>query len=90
MPRKLGRYQALIQKIFFDHYHEGATEFEFIREELEEGYSELGFPQVKNIGDVPYSFRYRNELPESILATQPEGREWIIEGAARVATVSSL
>ena len=83
MSKKLNRYQALIQKIFFDHYSEGAAEFEFVREELEEGNSQLGFPRVKNIGDVPYSFRYRNDLPDSILATQPDGREWIIEGAGK-------
>jgi hypothetical protein len=37
----------------------------------------------KNVGDLPYSFRYRIPLPERVLATQPEGREWIIEGAGR-------
>ena len=83
MARKLNRYQALIQKIFFDHYADGATEFEFVREELEEGAAELGFARVKNIGDVPYSFRYRNALPDSILETQPDEREWIIEGAGK-------
>ena len=83
MPEKLNRYRSLIQKIFFDHYTDGATEFEFIREELEEGNAQLGFPRVKNIGDIPYSFRYRNDLPNRILATQPEGREWIIEGAGK-------
>ena len=81
MPEKLNRYQALIQKAFFDHYTDGATEFEFDREELEAAAVDLGFPRVKNIGDVPYSFRYRNDLPNSILKTQPAGREWIIEGA---------
>lgn len=81
--KKLNRYQALIEKIFFDHYHEGEPDFEFLRDALEEGAAELGFARVKNIGDVPYSFRYRNELPESILETQPEGREWIIEGAGK-------
>jgi len=83
MAETLNRYQALIQKIFFDHYAEGIAEFEFAREELENGAAELGFARVKNIGDVPYSFRYRNVLPERILATQPEDREWIIEGAGK-------
>lgn len=83
MARKLNRYQALIEKIFFDHFKDRATEFEFVREELEKGAAELGFPPVKNIGDVPYSFRYRNELPDSILETQPNEREWIIEGAGK-------
>jgi len=83
MTKKLNRYQSLIEKIFFDHYEDGSTEFEFDREELEEGAAELGFARVKNIGDVPYSFRYRNVLPDSILETQPEKKEWIIEGAGK-------
>ena len=83
MAKRLNRYQALIEKIFFDHFTDRATEFEFVREELEQGAADLGFPPVKNIGDIPYSFRYRNELPESILETQPNDREWIIEGAGK-------
>ena len=83
MPKSLNRYQALIEKVFFDHFEAGLTEFEFLREELEEGAAALGFARVKNIGDVPYSFRYRNKLPDSILDTQSEGREWIIEGAGK-------
>ena len=83
MAKKLNRYQALIEKIFFDHFEDGATEFEFAREELERGAAELGFPAVKNMGDVPYSFRYRNDLPDEILKTQRKGREWVIEGAGK-------
>ena len=83
MPKKLNRYQALIEKIFFDHYTDGTTEFEFVREELEQGAAELDFPPVKNIGDIPYSFRYRNDLPDRILEKQPLEREWIIEGAGK-------
>ena len=83
MAEKNNRYEALIGKIFFDHYTDGATEFEFVREELEKGAAELGFPRVKNIGDVAYSFRYRSDLPDSILETQPDEREWIIEGAGK-------
>lgn len=79
----LNRYQALIERIFLDHWKQGDTEFEFIREELETNAPALGFKSVKNIGDVPYSFRYRNQLPQSILDTQPEGLEWIIVGAGR-------
>jgi len=83
MAKKLNRYQALIERIFFVHYKEGATEFQFVRDELEDGAAALGFARVKNIGDVPYSFRYRNQLPGSILETQPEGQEWIIVGAGK-------
>lgn len=83
MAKKLNRYQALIERIFFAHYEEGDTDFEFLREELEDGAAALGFARVKNIGDVPYSFRYRNKLPDSILETEPKQREWIIEGAGK-------
>lgn len=81
--KRSNRYEKLIEKIFFNHYRSGETEFEFVREELEHSAPELGFASVKNIGDVPYSFRYRRALPNSILETQPEGQEWIIEGAGR-------
>ena len=61
MPKtkKLNRYQALIQKIFFEHYTDGTEEFGFDREELETGAVELQFKSVKNLGDVPSSVRYR-------------------------------
>jgi hypothetical protein len=32
---------------------------------------------------VVYSLRYRTALPERVLATQPQGREWIIDGIGR-------
>jgi len=79
----LNRYQSLIQTIFFSHWKKGVTQFDFSREELETTAPKLGFASVKNIGDVPYSFRYRNKLPPDILATQPVGKEWIILGAGR-------
>ena len=72
VPKKLNRYQALIQKVFFDHYTRGTSQFDFVREELEDAAESLGFAGVKNLGDVPYSFRYRNKLPDSILETQPD------------------
>ena len=77
----MNRYQAVIEKVFFDHFTEGKAEFGFRREELEDAIAALGVARVKNLGDITYSFRHRNPLPDSILATQPEGREWIIEGA---------
>ncbi len=42
-----------------------------------------GIVLPRNLGDVIYSIRYRTPLPESVLATQPPGSEWIIEGAGR-------
>jgi len=84
MPEpKANRYQAIIQRIFFEHYENGIQQFVFDREELESSAEALNIKGVKNLGDVPYSFRYRNELPVALLNTQPEGLEWIIEGAGK-------
>lgn len=55
----------------------------FDRTELEDAAVLLGVKLPKNLGDVIYSFRYRNPLPAQILKTQPDGMEWVIEGAGR-------
>lgn len=82
-PDETNRYKILVEQIFFDHWKTGATEFEFERNELIQKADELRIVLPKNVGDVPYSFRYRIALPLAVLKTQPEGLEWIIEGAGR-------
>lgn len=77
------RYHALIERIFLDRYSEGATQFEFERQDLELTAAVMGVELPKNLGDVIYSLRYRQGLPPSILAIQPPGMEWIVEGAGR-------
>lgn len=81
--RQPNRYQAIIARVFADHYAKGATEFEFTCDEFVAIAERLGIELPKNIGDVVYSFRYRNELPESIRKTAVDDLEWIIEGAGR-------
>jgi len=76
------RYQAIIERIFKDNF-QGNDEFEFDREDVVSVAGAVNMDLPKNLGDVIYSFRYRNELPESIRATATDGREWIIEGAGR-------
>lgn len=83
MAKKANRYAALIEKIFFDYHQDGSTSFGFAREEIETAADYLTIKLPKNIGDVLYSFRFRSELPDSILATQPDGMEWLIEMAGR-------
>lgn len=76
-------YDRIIRKIFDDHYQPGDTQFEFVRKEIVEA-KELLAPELDlNPGDVPYSYRYRRSFPAHIIATQPTGKEWIIEGAGR-------
>lgn len=82
-PKVQNRYSAIIAKVFTNHYGKRGESFEFTRSEFEGVASGLGITLPKNVGDLIYSFRYRNELPASILATAKDGLEWIIEGAGR-------
>ena len=81
MAKKPNRYQEIIASIFEDHWQEDEDSFIFAREEIVDKAAKLNLDPPKNIGDLTYFFRYRGNLPESILATQPDGLEWIIEGA---------
>ena len=83
VPKALNRYSSIIEKVFLNHYRPKSESFEFLRSELEVIAAELGIDLPKNVGDVIYSFRYRNDLPASILATAKDGLEWVIEGAGR-------
>lgn len=82
-PKGQNRYSAIIAKVFAKHYGKTGESFEFTRDEFAGVATELGIKLPKNVGDLIYSFRYRNELPSSILDTSNEGLEWIIEGAGR-------
>lgn len=77
------RYHALIEKIFFDHYTEGAKVLPFSRQEIKTAAAHLAIVLPDNLGDVVYSFRFRTDLPSTIVATQPKGKEWVIELAGR-------
>lgn len=83
MRKSPNRYGQIISRIFDDHWHRGTDAFVFEREEIERAAESLSIKLPKNIGDVPYSFRYRAEMPRNVLDAQPKGREWIIEGAGR-------
>lgn len=82
-PKDEGAYRKIIEKIFFHHYTPGVTEFDFVRREIVAAKDLLAPHLDLNPGDVPYRFRYRRALPDTILATQPIGLEWIIEGAGK-------
>ncbi|MEI8325629.1 MAG: endonuclease [Betaproteobacteria bacterium] len=73
----------IIEKVFQNHFVKAGESFEFTRDEFENIATALDIKLPKNVGDLIYSFRYRNELPASILKTAKDGREWIIEGAGR-------
>jgi len=77
------RYDQLIEKVFFKHYAPNASEISFDREEFEATAKELGITLPKNLGDIIYSYRYRNPLPESISRLLEKGEEWIIRSTGR-------
>lgn len=81
-PRK-NRYKLMIERIFFQHWSKGLTQFDFARIEFEGVAAELDIKLPKNLGDVLYALRFRIGYPDSIVETQPEGLEWIIEGTGR-------
>lgn len=83
MANETNRYRALIERIFFDHYSAGATSLDFTRREIKGAAEKLRIVLPDNLGDVIYSFRFRTALPEAVVATQPDGREWVIELAGR-------
>lgn len=77
------RYLQLIERIFFDYYTRGMSEFTFPRGDMEDAARDLKIKLPKNLGDVIYAIRYRIGLPEKIIKTQPKGMEWVIQGAGR-------
>ncbi len=79
----LNNYESIIVKLFKNHYREGVTEFEFDREEFIKIANEEEIQLPKNLGDLIYSFRFRNDLPEEISSTAPKGKMWRIVLAGR-------
>lgn len=79
--KKVAAYRAIIAEIFRLNYKGGGADFEFSRDEIGEVADSLNLPRPKNLGDVIYTYRYRQMLPEPILASQPDGKYWLILGA---------
>ena len=54
MAKKPNRYKALVEKIFFDRYTDGARLVAFERADIEAAAAELLIKLTKNLGDVLY------------------------------------
>ena len=80
---KVNTYSQLIEKIFLAHFRPGLEDFVFERLEIERAASELRVRVPKNLGDLVYNFRYRRDFPESVKASAPRGKEWVILPAGR-------
>jgi hypothetical protein len=79
----LNRYEQIIERVFLSKYQDGMRELEFVRQDIADVADELAIALPKNVGDVIYSFRYRNILPDSIESKAPEGHTWIIRSVGR-------
>jgi hypothetical protein len=80
---KNNRYDKLIEKVFLDHYQANSNEVYFDRDEFELAAKELKIKLPKNLGDIIYSYRYWNPLPETITKFLEPGAEWIIRSVGR-------
>lgn len=76
----MSKYEQIIEWVFAQNFRTGNVHVPFTRDELVQASSELGIARIKNLGDIPYSFRFRRELPQAIQSTAPENSEWIIVG----------
>ncbi|MBI3852902.1 MAG: endonuclease [Verrucomicrobia bacterium] len=81
--KKINRYSAIIEKIFFSKYEKGMREVPFERHEMERFATKLKVTLPKNLGDLVYTFRYRALLPKSITSLAGEKEIWIIRPAGR-------
>lgn len=82
MPRAKS-YDKIVETIFHSKFARGKEQIDFERTEIVRASNRLRISLPKNLGDVIYSYRYRALLPESIRATAPKGRTWIIRGIGR-------
>ncbi len=82
--KKTNSYSQILEAIFFEKYRNNTKEIPFKREEIEEAAKSCDTIIPKNLGDVVYSFRYRNSSAK-ICNTAPAGYEWTIigEGSAK-------
>lgn len=76
----MSKYVQIIAWVFAKNHNQGDVIVRFGRDQLVQASDALGFARIKNLGDIPYSFRFRRELPAEIQSTAPEGAEWIIVG----------
>jgi hypothetical protein len=80
---ELNRYGQIIKRVFESHYKKGSTEVKFSRDEFERIADELQINLPKNLGDIVYSYRYRNTLPDDIRQKAPKDKRWIIRPVGR-------
>lgn len=68
-------FDRLIEKVFFDNYREGMTEFEFTFEDIEKAANDLGIVLPENFEDVLFSFENYGSSPREHERLQSEAHQ---------------
>lgn len=76
----MSNYDRVIAWVFEHNYIPGDVKVHFTREELARACIALDIERIRNLGDIPYTYRFRRELPETIQTKAPKDTEWIIVG----------
>lgn len=79
----MSKYDDIIERVFFNNYREGDQKVSFDRDELAQACDVLKINRIKNLGDIPYTYRFRRDLPVTIKNKAPENSDWIIIGTGR-------
>ncbi|MGO2932408.1 endonuclease [Microbacterium sp.] len=80
-PKQAPRYERILRWVFEQRYLPGDRRVDWVRDDLDSGAEALLLQRVKNLGDIPYTYRFRKDMPAAINAKAPPGMEWIIRGA---------
>lgn len=76
----MSKYDKVIERVFLKNHDDNAVRVSFDRDELAQACDDLKISRIKNLGDIPYSYRFRKELPNSIKDKCQNNSEWIIIG----------
>jgi hypothetical protein len=81
VAKEPSRYEQILCWVFEQRHVAGDLHASWDRDDLDLAAEALGLKRVKNLGDIPYTYRFRKDIPAAISAAAPAGREWIIRGA---------
>ena len=79
----VSKYDDVILWVFQKRHRRGSRAVAFERDDLADACKALRVSRVKNLGDIPYTFRFRRELPRQIQDAAPRESEWIIESTGQ-------
>lgn len=76
-------YTKILEELFRERFNPTKPEIRFSRDDIVTVAARLGLSRPKNIGDLPYTFRYRQDFPSSIAEKAPAGTTWVFWPAGR-------